>query len=126
MVAKTILPDFSPENFRDITKESINLLRPFLENSKEESCEFSLTNLYAWKDFCKTKFQIYNERLYIWFSGVDLLIFTTCRNKNNEPSAEELNTVSRAMQKASYQGIFYQVRKKSAKEGSLSIVSFRT
>lgn len=106
-------PAFLPEDFKDITKESIHILRPFLINSKEESCEFSLTNLYAWKDYCKTKFQIYHDRLYIWFSDVDLLIFTTDRNKNNEPAAKELYTVSQAMKKAGHKGVFYQVRKET-------------
>ena len=92
-----IYPVFLQEDFRNITKESICILRPFLENSKEDSCEFSLTNLYAWKDYCKTQYQIYNDRLYIWFSDADLLIFTTDRDKNNEPEAKELFTVSRAM-----------------------------
>ena len=108
-----IYPSFFPEDFKDITKESIPVLRPFLENSKEESCEFSLTNLYAWKDYCKTKFQIYNDRLYIWFSHADLLIFTTDRNKNNEPEAGELYRVSQAMRKAGHKGTFYQVRKET-------------
>ena len=30
-------PAFLPEDFKDITKESIPVLRPFLINSKEES-----------------------------------------------------------------------------------------
>lgn len=104
---------FSPDFFQDITPESIDLLRSFLINSKEESCEFSLTNLYTWKEYCKTKFQICNDRLYIWFSHADLLIFTTDRNKNNEPPAKELYTVSQAMKKAGYKGVFYQVRKET-------------
>ena len=108
-----IYPVFLQEDFRNITKESICILRPFLENSKEDSCEFSLTNLYAWKDYCKTQYQIYNDRLYIWFSDADLLIFTTDRDKNNEPEAKELFTVSRAMKEAGHKGVFYQVRKET-------------
>lgn len=108
---KNLFSSFSIENFRSITIQDLPLMRSYLENSLEESCEFSLSNLYCWKDFCKTKFQIWQDRLYIWFSLADLMIFTVNREKQNEPSAKELYEVAEAMKHAGYKGEFYQVRK---------------
>ncbi|MBO4304293.1 MAG: DUF2156 domain-containing protein [Lentisphaeria bacterium] len=104
-------PPFSPEKFIPLAECDLEKLRFALLRSMEQSCEFALANLYTWKDFCQTKVQFWQDRLYIWFSQADLMIFTVDREKKNEPSAKELFSVASAMKKTGRSGKFYQVRK---------------
>ena len=80
-------PPFSPEKFIPLAECDLEKLFCTLKHSMEQSCEFALANLYTWKDFCQTKVQFWQDRLYIWFSQADLMIFTTDREKKNEPAA---------------------------------------
>lgn len=103
---------FSPEKFTSVTLENASLLRSILENSNEESCEFSFTNLYCWQEYCETKFQIWKKKLILWFSKADLLM-VTCRKKDEEEafSGTDLHIIALAMKKAGKSGKFYQIRK---------------
>ncbi|MBP5181737.1 MAG: hypothetical protein J6331_01790, partial [Lentisphaeria bacterium] len=103
-------PPFFPEKFIPIAESDLEKVRSALMHSMEQSCEFALANLYTWKDFCRTGVQFWQDRLYIRFSEADLMIFTTDREKKNEPSAAELFFVASAMKKSGKSGKFFQVR----------------
>lgn len=106
-------PDFLPSAFRRITLADRDLLLPFLLHSKESSCEFNFANLYVWGFPFQSAFQIYNDRLYLYFAAIDELLFTVNSAADNEPSALELSHVADAMRAAGKSGRFSQIRRET-------------
>lgn len=101
---------FCAEYFKRIELEDFRELGPRLLKSKNDSCECSFANLYAWKDVTGSVHQAYNGHDYFYFSDSDNMIFLESAIPERNPSAEELAEASAAMQTAGKSGRFFQVR----------------
>lgn len=102
---------FSPADFRQVNLQERDLFEPMLIHSRERSCEFSFSNLYVWSPVYQNQWQIWNNRVYLYGSREDRLMFTSDAERKDDPSAEELHAVSEAMRSTGSSGIFTQVRK---------------
>jgi hypothetical protein len=51
--------------FKKLTLEDKQILEKYLNNFNYNSCEYSFTTLYIWKDACKIEYAIYNDVLII-------------------------------------------------------------
>lgn len=52
-------------NFKKLTLEDKKILDSYLKYIKYESCEYSFTTLYIWKDACDVQYAIYNDVLIL-------------------------------------------------------------
>ncbi|MDD3224662.1 MAG: phosphatidylglycerol lysyltransferase domain-containing protein [Clostridium sp.] len=52
-------------NFKKLTLEDKKILDSYLKSLKYESCEYSFTTLYIWKDACDVQYAIYNDVLIL-------------------------------------------------------------
>ena len=55
----------SPLLFRYISKDSLPLIHPYLQNANSLSCDYTVGCIYMWIDYFKYKYCIYQDTLFI-------------------------------------------------------------
>lgn len=93
-------------SFQPIQLTDKSLFHTYFSAYPSSYCDLNFVNLIVWNDASGVSWQEHNDRLYIYFSGIDALLFPIGR----EISPKELYELSSDLQKNGKSGIITVVK----------------
>jgi len=93
-------------SFQPIQLSDKSLFRKYFSDYPSSYCDFNFVNLIVWNDASGVSWQELDNRLYIYFSGIDALLFPV----GSELTPLELYDLSADLQKNGKSGIITIVR----------------
>lgn len=98
---------FDPKALKPVELADRPLLEPPLLAANPTTCECNFPNMFLWGLVYKTKWTLFNGRIWSHLEGDDELLYPL--GGEGLPSPEEMMEVSSAMRKTGFNGVFRQV-----------------
>jgi len=99
-----MLPDVN--SFKPVEMEDKAVFKQYFSEYPSKYCDMNFVNLVAWNDCTGAKWQEVGNRLFIYYSAIDSLVFQI--GKDLTPS--EMNQVSQKMQRGGKSGVITLVK----------------